>query len=262
MATDPHDGRWNPDHYLLYAEERTRPSRNLVARIALDAPASIVDIGCGPGNSTQVLRERWPGARIVGMDSSPEMIDKACAGCPEGEWVLADAATWDPGERYDLVFSNAALQWIPGHRELVARLWDLVAPAGALAVQLPANSGSPIHRALVEVAQWEAYRDRLAPCTHRLVYEPPGLYYDVLAPPAGRLDMWETTYYHVLPGRRSIIDWYASTGMRPYLERLADEAEHEAFQAEVLALAGPQYPVQVDGRVLFPFRRLFFVAYR
>jgi trans-aconitate 2-methyltransferase len=262
MAPSQGDGeRWNPDQYLRFAEERTRPSRDLVARIDLSSPARIVDIGCGPGNSTRVLCERWPNARILGLDNSPEMIRKAEADCLAGEWVLADAATWEPGEPCDLVFSNAALQWLPNHERLLPRLFGQVASGGALAVQVPANSDSPIHRAVTMVARRPEWCARLADCAGRLTYHPPSLYYDLLAPLAGRLDLWQTTYYHVLPGPQSMIDWYASTGMRPYLERLADD-EREAFQAQVLEISRPHYPVQRDGRVLFPFPRLFYVAYR
>jgi trans-aconitate 2-methyltransferase len=251
---------WNPEQYLKYKDERTRPSHDLVARIALE-PSRIVDIGCGPGNSTQVLRERWPQAYLVGMDSSPEMIAKARQAYPQEQWVLADAATWQPQERYDLVFSNAALQWIPNHAPLIQHLLALVGPKGALAVQVPANNDAPLYLAVGRVSTRPRWREAMRGCNELLTYHDARFYYDQLAAVA-RVDFWQTTYYHVMNSRQDILDWYASTGMRPYLERLGSDAEQIAFQAEVLAECAAEYPEQQDGKVLFPFRRLFLIAYK
>ena len=141
--------KWNPDLYLKFADERTQPSYDLISRINIANPANIVDIGCGPGNSTKALRERWPQAHILGLDSSKEMIAKARVSYPQGDWVLADAANWKTDVKYDIVFSNATLQWIPNHERLLKTLFDCINTAGVLAVQVPANNSSPLHQALV-----------------------------------------------------------------------------------------------------------------
>lgn len=253
---------WNPDAYMKFGNERTRPSIDLVGRIDLADPASVVDIGCGPGNSTQVLRERWPKASVIGLDSSPRMIEKARAAFPAGEWVLADAASWAPDGRYDLIFSNATLQWIPDHDALIGRLFERVARGGALAVQVPANSGSPLHQALLRTARSPEWRTATAGCENLITYQDAAFYYDRLRGRTGRLDIWETTYFHVMESRRDLVEWYASTGLRPYLERLAGDHEREAFRNRVLSECESGYPLRADGRVLFPFKRLFFVAYR
>ena len=253
---------WNPEAYLKYKDERTQPSYDLVARIDLHAPGEMVDIGCGPGNSTQVLCERWPAAHRLGVDSSPDMIARARQTYPLAAWQVADAATWEPEHTFDLVFSNATLQWIPAHTALFPRLFGWVKPQGALAVQVPANDDSPLHLAVQAVAQraeWQAFTEG---CHALFTYHPPSFYYDLLAPLSARLVLWQTTYYHVLPNHQGLIDWYASTGLRPYLERLPGETERQAFQAQILEICRERYPLQQDQRVLFPFRRLFFVAYK
>lgn len=254
--------RWDPDSYLMYQDERTQPSYDLVARIGLDAPASIVDIGCGPGTSTRVLRERWPQARITGLDSSPEMIARAQQTFPQEHWVLADAASWEPGEAFDLVFSNATLQWIPGHERLVTRLFGLARAGGVLAVQIPANYDSPMFLAILQVAAQEPWRALMAGVDRLVTLLPPEFYYDLLSGLSSRVTLWQTIYYHVMPGHQGLIDWYTGTGLRPYLERLPDEAQKSAFKGEVLETCRSAYPLQADGRILFPFKRTFFLAHK
>jgi trans-aconitate 2-methyltransferase len=252
---------WNPDAYMKFGSERTRPSVDLVGRIGLAEPASIVDIGCGPGNSTQVLRDRWPKARIIGLDNSPQMIEKARTTYPKEEWVLADAATWSSEAKFDLVFSNATLQWIPDHGTLVGRFFDQVSKGGALAVQVPANSGSPLHRALLGVSRSPEWREATAGCGELITYRDADFYYDRLSALSGRVDIWETTYFHVMESRRDLVEWYASTGLRPYLEKLAGDPERAAFKKQILEECESGYPLRRDGRVLFPFKRLFFIAH-
>lgn len=253
---------WDPDAYLKYRDERTQPSYDLVARVDLKNPARIVDIGCGPGNSTKVLRERWPQARITGLDNSPEMIARARETFPQESWILADAAQWQPAEAFDLVFSNATLQWIPQHDALIARLFAMVNRQGALAVQIPANNDSPLFRSVSEVSKRDEWRDLMAGCNDRFTYRQPGFYYDLLTGLSQRLFVWRTVYYHVMPTHQALIDWYSSTGMRPYLERLASAEQKRAFQSQVLDACRAGYPQQRDGRILFPFNRLFFIAYK
>lgn len=253
---------WDPGLYLLFGDERTRPSADLVARIALDAPATAIDLGCGPGNSTQVLRERWPGAHVTGLDSSPEMITAARASYPDHEWMLGDIADWTPHVPYDLVFSNAALQWAHGHRMLVARLLEQVARGGALAFQLPAAAYSPIRRCIQEIAGDPRWSARMGAAHAALTMEEPHVYYDVLAPRASSVDVWETTYHHVMGSPSAIVDWISSTGLRPYLEALDTPEERERFLKLLTERVAEAYPKRADGRVLFPFRRTFVIAYR
>jgi trans-aconitate 2-methyltransferase len=254
---------WDPGQYLKFRDERTRPSIDLASRILLDSPASILDVGCGPGNSTEVLHERWPAARITGLDSSPEMIAKARQSHDWGEWVCADAAALgDDADRNtrDLVFSNATLQWIPDHERLVPRLFGLVKPGGALAVQVPANAGSPLHRSLLRTADDPRWSRFTAGSASRLVYHEPSFYHGLLCGLAGHVEIWETIYHHEMADHRALVEWYKGTGMRPCLERLPDEPSRRDFEDAVLEGCRAEYPVQPNGRVLYPFRRLFFVA--
>ena len=254
---------WDPQQYLKFRDERTRPSIDLAARITLASPARILDVGCGPGNSTEVLHDRWPAARITGLDSSEEMIERARASHDWGEWVCADAAALgkdaDRGA-WDLVFSNAVLQWIPDHERLVPALFSLVARGGALAVQVPANAGSPLHRSLLRAADDPRWRRFTAGCASRLVYHEPSFYHGLLCGHTDRIEVWETTYHHELADHLALVEWYKGTGMRPCLERLPDEPSRRAFEDDVLEGCRADYPVQPNGRVLYPFRRLFFVA--
>lgn len=255
---------WDPGQYLKFRNERTQPSIDLAARVDLAAPASILDVGCGPGNSTEVLHARWPAAGITGLDSSPAMVAQARAAHAWGDWVCADAAALgDPSHRssWDLVFSSATLQWIPDHEHLVPRLFGLVKPGGVLAVQVPANSGSPLHRSLVRAADDPRWHRHTAGCAANLVYHEPSFYCGLLCGLAGRLEIWETTYHHALADHRALIEWYRGTGMRPCLERLPDDVSRRAFEEAVLEGCRVDYPPQPDGRIVYPFQRLFFVAY-
>lgn len=251
---------WDSDAYLRFGDERTRPAVDLAARIAVAAPGTVVDLGCGPGNSTEALRRRWPEARISGIDLSPEMIAAAVRRHPEHDWSCADLRAWSPGTPVDVVFSNAALQWLGDHAALVRRLFGFVAPGGALAFQIPMDGRSPVRRLIHEVADDPAWTMRMTAARTALTMERPEVYYDALAEVAGRLDVWETEYMHAVSGPAAIVEWMASTAMRPFLEAL-DPAEQERFRAMVLARVTDAHPVRPDGRVLFPFRRLFVIAY-
>lgn len=248
---------WNPDQYLRFEQERTRPSVDLCARVP-GAPFTILDAGCGPGNSTEVLRRRWPQAAITGQDLSAEMIAQARERHPEGNWVEGDLRDFRGGP-FDLVFSNAVLQWIPGHRRLLAFLLDLVAPGGRLAVQMPSGSRAPFRMAAARAAAEPGFRDALRGASKALTFHGPAFYYDVLAPKVTALDLWETTYVHALPGHQSVVDWMEGTGLRPFLERLDPDAQAR-FKARVRHHLEAALPLQADGKVLLPFRRLFIVA--
>jgi len=261
---------WNPDQYLKFADDRRRPAVDLLARIALADPGTIVDLGCGAGNVTRLLGERWPQARICGVDNSAPMLASAraaTAGDPRFRWVDADVASWRAAsdERPDLVFSNAALHWIDDHETLLPRLLQSVAPAGALAVQMPDNFSSPSHVALFDVARSPRFRERLASRVRAAPVAPADVYYEWLAPHAARLDVWTTEYLHVLSanvdGEHPIVTWMSATAMTPFASALdADEAR--AFTQDYRARVTALYPPRADGRVLFAFRRRFIVAER
>jgi trans-aconitate 2-methyltransferase len=255
---------WDAAQYLRFAEQRTRPCRDLAERVNVASPQRVIDLGCGPGNSTAVLAKRWPGAQIVGVDSSPQMIEAAQKDQPTGRFLNSNIETWATSSSgsFDVVFSNAALQWVDDHERLFPRLFAHVAPGGALAVQIPGNYDGPAHRASRELAASAAWRDRFKMPVREWHVHDLSHYYDFLAPHAAALDLWETEYLHVMPNAQAIVEWYKGTGLRPFLEALADDADRAAFLDEYLLRIGQAYPPRSDGHVLFPFRRLFIVAYR
>jgi trans-aconitate 2-methyltransferase len=255
---------WDPNQYLKYASERTRPAADLIAQIRLDKPARIVDLGCGPGNSTELLHRRWPESDITGVDNSPEMLAQARSTYPDWQWALSDIEGWKPEPALDLIFSNAALHWVPGHATLFRALFGAVAPGGALAAQMPNNFQSASHTVLQEVAESgdPRWSKTLAGAAAAIAVQPAAFYYDVLRKSASRVDIWETEYQHVMDGPKAIFDWVHSTTMRPYLDRLPDKEQRQLF--EELCLEGFQeiYRPNDQGKVLFPFRRMFIIAYR
>ena len=252
---------WEPDKYMRFGDERTRPSLDLVSRIRVDAPDSIVDLGCGPGNSTQMLRQRWPEARVCGVDSSPAMIAAAREAHPGQEWVLGDIEGYSADPACDVVFSNAALQWVPNHANLVRRLFGEVAQGGALAFQIPSGAYSPVRSFIHEIADDPAWSSRMNDPRGALTMEEPEFYYDVLAPLALSVDIWETEYHHVMESADAIVEWISSTGLRPFLDALDTDAERARFVAMLGERVANGYAQRGDGRVLFPFRRTFVIAY-
>ena len=250
---------WDAGQYLRFADERTRPALDLLGRIELAAPRSIVDLGCGPGNSTALLRERWPEAAITGLDTSADMLAAARRDYAGIDFVLGDIATWSPTELYDVVFSNAALQWVGDHEHFLSRLLDAVAPDGVLAVQMPRNHDFATHRLMRQVAAEGPWRDKLAGARDPSPVKPPDFYYDRLAPRCRRIVLWETNYIQVMDGIDAIIAWLRGTGLRPFLARL-QEAEQRQFLDRYAALLAEAFPAQADGKVLLPYPRLFFIA--
>lgn len=253
---------WDAGQYLKFQRERTQPAFDLAARVRLEAPRRIVDVGCGPGNSTAVLAQRFPGAELNGMDSSAEMLETARESLPDVHWFQADITSWEPEERYDLLFSNAVLQWVPDHKTIFPRLMSFLEPTGALAVQLPAHYESPLRRCVIEVSQLPDWREQTAAARQALVCEPRSFYYDLLSPLSSEIELWETEYIHIMESVESIMEWFRGTGLRPYLEALPDDATRRRFEGELLKRYAEAYPLQRNGNVLFPFRRLFLVAYR
>ncbi len=255
--------QWNAEHYLKYGDERTRPSVDLANRVALQQPQTIADLGCGPGNSTQSLRRRWPQAHILGVDNSPEMIQAARASFADQDWLLADIAHWTPDSPLDLVFSNAVLQWLPHHDALIPRLFAMVAPGGALAFQIPSATFARVRTLIHDLSYLPAWTQRMHAARSALTFASPAFYYDVLVSAgAAELDIWETEYNHVLDSKESIVDWIAGTGLRPFLSALESEHEKQTFINELRRQVANEYKLQVDGKVLFPFRRTFVIAYR
>ena len=260
MSTrSPHPGRWDPAKYLEFADLRLRPARDLLARVPLDAPGVVYDLGCGAGNVTRLLARRWPAARITGVDGSAAMLAMAAGAVPALAWVEADLRTWAPPEPADLIFSNAALHWLDDHARLFPRLLAALAPDGVLAVQMPRNHAAPSHAEMVRAAEGGPWRERLAPLLRRAPTAAPGTYYDWLAPHAARLEVWETEYLHVLDGDRPVVEWTRGSALKPLLDAL-DAPAREAFLADYAARVAAAYPRRADGRTLFPFRRLFIVG--
>ena len=253
---------WDANQYLKFASERTQPVFDLLHRVHIEDAKRIVDLGCGPGNSTEALRRRWPDALLLGVDNSVEMIQKARQTHPDGRWLVADANSWQPDEPVNLVFSNAVLHWLPHHGQLCRRLVDMLTPGGALAVQVPAHYNSPLHREILEVSRHAAWNDRMESARHALTNQPPEFYYDLLAPLVSHLDLWETTYHHVLQGPEIVLEWFRGSGLRPFVEALPAPQERQRFEGMLLERYAASYPRRGNGLILFPFRRLFFVAYR
>lgn len=253
---------WNAGQYLRFAAERTRPCRDLTTALTLDNPRRIIDLGCGPGNSTAVLAERWPDAEIVGMDSSPEMIAAARRDAPGRTFEVGDIATWKSETPYDLIFSNASLQWVENHELVYPRLFGFVAPGGAFAAQVPCNMAAPSHAVMREVAQKPEFVAYLGDKVREWHVHDAAFYYDVFASHAERVDIWKTEYLHILPDAAAIVDWYKGTGLRPFLDRLPDGDVRAQFLELYLEAITRAYPARRDGRVILPFQRLFVVAYR
>ena len=250
---------WKADQYLKFAAERTQPCRDLAVRVGLESPRRVIDLGCGPGNSAEVLAARWPRAELTGLDSSSDMIERARAAHPEWQWMAGDIEQWAAGaDCFDLVFSNAALQWVPDHRSLFPRLLSRVSAGGALAVQMPNNFDAEAHTLMREVAS----RFPETKSVREWFVHEAGFYYDALAPVSVRVDLWATEYIHVMDGPEDIVEWYKGSGMRPFLDALPNDAERARFMEEYLAAIRQGYLARPNGDLLFPFRRLFMVAYR
>lgn len=252
---------WDPAQYLKFAGERMRPAVDLLARIPLEAPGSVVDLGCGAGNLAPLFFARWPAARLAGVDSSPEMLAKARADFPRAEFILADIARWRPAAPVEVIYSNAALHWIEGHDALLAGLLGSLAPGGVLAVQMPHNFRAPSHSTIVETIEQGPWRAKLEPFLRRDPVAEPAHYWRLLGDRAASLEIWETEYLQVLSGENPVAEYTKGTWLKQFLDRL-EPAERAAFEADYRRRVAPHYPREADGRTLFPFRRLFIVARR
>lgn len=252
---------WDPSVYLRYGGERLRPALDLLARIDAEAPARVVDLGCGPGNVTGLLKRRWPGAEVLGIDGSAAMLDKARQAAPGCRFEEADFGTWTAAEPADVIYSNAALHWLGGHEALFPRVLGQLAPGGVLAVQMPAMHAAPIRALQHEVAAHGPWAEALRDVGGAPPVLEPGQYWDILRPLCTELDIWETTYLHALTGEDAAVQWASGTSLRPFLDPLP-EALRAQFLAAYTAAVAPHYPRRADGTTLLPFRRLFIIARR
>jgi trans-aconitate 2-methyltransferase len=257
MTLDP----WNPAQYHRFADARLRPAIDLLARIPLEDPAVVFDLGCGSGRTTGLLARRWPKARITGVDSSPKMLAVARADYPGVEFVQADLAGWSSATPADLLFSNATLQWLDGHAQLFPRLLGMVKPGGVLAIQMPQNHDQPSHRAMAAAAEAGPWAQKVRPVLRSAPVSDPADYYTTLAPKSAELDIWQTTYLQQLEGENPVAEWTKGTALSPLLAVL-EEPDRSSFENAYRALIAKAYPAQPDGKTLFPFRRLFIVAQR
>lgn len=253
---------WDPAQYLRFGDERTRPAADLLARVPLLAPGRIVDLGCGPGNSTALLANRYPRAELTGLDNSPEMLARARREGPQGAtWVEADIAAAEFAVPIDLLFSNAALQWVPDHLAVLPRLVGCLSPGGVLAIQLPRNFAAPSHQAIRAVAARPSWAAMLAEADGLREVPDGAAFYDALHPVASAIDIWETEYLHLLSGEDPVLNWVRGTALTPFLARLPPEAQ-PAFLDEVGRELRAAYPPRASGITVFPFRRVFCVAVR
>lgn len=251
---------WNAALYLKFEDERTRPPSDLLARIPPISPREVVDLGCGPGNSTELLAQRFPQARVSGIDTSPDMIAAARKRLPGASFLLGDISSLGLDVPADILFANAVLQWVPDHEALLPRLMDQLAPGGFLAVQMPDNLEEPSHAAMRIAAAEDPWAEKLKSAADARTPLPSvDAYYAMLRPRCASLDIWRTTYHHPLDGHVAIAEWVKSTGLRPFLDPLTPD-ERVAYLARYIELIAPHYPVHADGKVLLAFPRLFLVA--
>lgn len=250
---------WDPKTYLAFGEERTRPAHELLARAMSDRPKRVVDLGCGPGNSTALLAARWPDADLEGVDNSAEMLSAARKLPFPARWTEADVAAWNPSSPYDVIFSNATLQWVADHQRLLPQIVRHVAKDGVFAFQVPRNFDDPCHTLIHDVANDPRWSAKLAGVRDWWNVQEPAVYFDILEPHAKSIDIWETRYVQVLQGEDAVFRWMSGTGLRPYANAL-EGAERDAFLEEYRGRVAAAYPRRKSGVTLYPFRRLFCVA--
>ena len=254
---------WSPMQYLVFEDDRTRPVRDLLAAIPPVDARAVVDIGCGPGNSTELLAARYPGAVTTGLDSSPDMVAAACRRLPCVGFEVTDISAWGGPGPFDVILGNAVLQWVPDHPAVLTRLLGLLRPGGSVAMQLPDNLEEPAYQAMRAVAAEEPWAGTLrAAAGFRAEQHMAADYYRMLRPGCSRVDVWTTTYQHVLPGgAAAVVEWFKGSGLRPYLAPL-DAAQRDGFLDRYSERIEAAYPAQPDGAVLLAFPRLFFVGTR
>ena len=250
---------WSASQYLKFEDERTRPARDLLTAMPFASAATVVDIGCGPGNSTELLAARYPGASLTGLDSSSDMLGAARQRLPRADFIEADIAIWKPAVPVDLMFANAVFQWVPDHLAVVARLIGSLTPGGVIALQVPDNLGEPSHVLMREVAARGYFAAKFRMPMAREEIPSVETYYDRLRRHAARVEIWRTIYHHALADADAIVEWVKATGLRPFLDRLTAD-ERADFLSEYREAVEETYPQRTDGCVLFRFPRLFVIA--
>jgi trans-aconitate 2-methyltransferase len=253
--------RWSATQYVRFEAERNRPAVDLLAHLPTSNVATAIDIGCGPGNSTELLRAQYPTAVVTGIDSSPEMVAAARQRLPDVQFGVSDIGAWRVTQPVDVIFANASLQWLPDHQQLFPELIANLAPGGCFAAQMPDNLDEPAHRLMREIAADGPWADKLAAAAgKRAPRRDAHWYYSVLQGVVSTMEIWRTTYHHQLAGGAAdIVEWFKGTGLRPFLDPLA-EHERVEFLARYQAAIDRVYPALADGSVLLPFPRLFIVA--
>jgi trans-aconitate 2-methyltransferase len=250
---------WNPQQYLKFSESRLRPAADLLARVGADAPERVYDLGCGAGNVTRLLVERWPRAAITGIDDSAEMLARAAKELPHVTWINQGVQAWQPEQPVDVIFSNAALHWLPDHDALFPALVNKLAPGGVLAVQMPRNFLAPSHTLIADTVRAGPWRGKLEHLLGPPPVAAPEQYYALLAPLTRSIDIWETEYLQALRGEDPVKEWTKGTWLTRFLQHL-EEAERPAFEQDYARRLRVAYPRRADGVTLFPFRRLFIVC--
>lgn len=251
---------WNPDLYRQFEAERTRPATELLSRIPLRQVSRATDLGCGPGNSTELLCQAWPDAHITGLDSSQAMLEQALKRLPDCQFLQADIRLWQAEVPQDVIYANASLQWLTDHQQVLPHLVEQLSAGGVLAIQMPDNLDQPTHSLMRKVAEHPQWATKIGPgAAERKKLLSTEAYYDLLSRVGCKVDIWRTTYFHVMPSHQAIVDWLKATGLRPFLAPL-DEPEQEEYLSRYLLELTRAYAVRGDGNVLMPFPRLFIVA--
>ncbi len=252
---------WNPDLYLKFRSERMQPILDLVSRINLASPRSIIDIGCGPGTSTEILAARWPKAGILGIDNSEAMVKRARDNFPEIDWRVADASTFSPEDKFDIVFANAVIHWIPNHRKLLSHLFSMTSKNGYLAIQMPMTSEMKIAE-LIDDAFRTVSPDRSFDISDFIHYNPAAFYLKAASSLTDHFHVWTTTYFHIMDSARGVYEMMGSTRMRPYLDQLQSDREKTEFEKILSESIDRAYDKIADGKIVFPFKRLFLLVHR
>ena len=251
---------WDPDQYLKFHGPRIRPALDLLAQMNVDSPETVYDLGCGPGNVTGFIQQRWPAADVIGIDASETMLAQARELHPDKTWSQADLTDWAPDAKADVLYSNAVFQWLRDHDTLLPGLVANVRKGGLFAFQLPRNWNAPSHAIIHELVAASPHRAQLEPLLLHDPVHPPDYYYDLLRSHVSAIDIWETEYLQILDGENAVAEWTKGSTLKPLLDALGDEAA--AFYDQYAAHLAPQYPQRSDGKTLYPFRRLFVVARR
>ncbi len=252
---------WDPDQYLKFHGPRIRPALDLLAQADVDDPETVYDLGCGPGNVTGFIQQRWPAADVIGVDASETMLAQARDLHPDKTWIQADLVDWAPDAMADVFYSNAVFQWLRDHDTLLPRLVANVRAGGIFAFQLPRNWTAPSHAIINDLVAAGPHRAQLEPLLLRDPVGPPDYYYGLLRPHVRAIDIWETEYLQILDGKNAVAEWTKGSVLKPLLDALADDAA-AAFYDQYATYVASQYPQRPDGKTLYPFRRLFVVARR